>query len=550
MDARVLPLLRMPRSQEGFDYHIPRGMNVLSGDMVIVPFRKKKVRGIVWKTAAKLPEARLSIDKVLVGGAMTPLQQKIFQFVRNYYGAAITTLLKTTLPLFPIRAPQEFSREDDVKPGTQKMPLHTLILYASYAEKDADAIKRIQAARGMALCIFPTHAALLRFYAFLTKAGFDPTIIEHGQSANVRRENYEAVRFQKNTVLLTTKLGLFAPFPRLDLILIEDAEHPAHKQYDQQPYYDSRTLAHELAMRSGSALLSYAQVPLAETWHALAEKTLKQERAGKVPQYRAPTILNIRTERHQGNETLLSAPLREHLRDPDVFPALLYLNKIEHGEKEESRGIETLLFEIRELFPEKRIVVVSGNSALPNRTQIEHADIILATERFWSVAPYDFYMKTVVAIDADRDRLRTYFRARTKAFASLIRLRNSTAADGTYFIQTREPSDPLFSSLREKNWGHFFREELKNRNEFFYPPFAALTRLRFSEENAETLAQLETLKHKLPDGAELSPVFHARGKLPYAVLLKESPSGQRFGSSIGSLLPSTWTIDVDPLDLE
>lgn len=521
------------------------------GDLVLAPFRSSLVRSVVWETSPSFEEAERDIQRTLLSGALTPLQMAVYDFTAEYYGGSVSTMLKTTLPLFPLRKQGDGFTPviADRRKRTANKPL--LVLYTTSSGKYADMLRHVVQRKKTVLCIFPTHAALQSFAALLTKKNITAAVLEHGQSSPQRRAWYSRIRTGDVRVILTTKIGVFAPLPKLDTILLDDEEHPAHKQYDQQPFYDTRTLAGELARRSGAAQIWYTQAPRVETWHALAQKSLQLSRAGRIPSFASPTRVDIRTERRTGNQTLLSEELRARLAEPDALPALLYLNRREHGEAPESRGLETLHFEVRELFPGRKICVIAGSTIPPTAAQIKAADIILATERLWSVVAEDMAMRTVAAVDSDRDRLRSHFRARERTFQSLVRLRNCAQRAGAkFYIQTREPQDILFHALREKNWKYVYKEELETRNAFSYPPFAALTKIRFLHNDRISQKMLLRLRRMLPDGAALTPVFPVQGRLPFAALLKESPKGRRFGSGLAEILPRDWTIDVDPLDLE
>lgn len=563
MDARVFPLLRLPRMLGTFDYHIPKGMDVAVGDLVAIPFRARKVRGVVWDTAVKFPEAERSILRILVRNAMTHAQRGLIEFCAEYYQASAATLLKTTLPAFPLRKhhPLVFSERQGRKRRAAAVRSQ-LLLYTTHREKDRAMRRAIQQTRGMVLIIFPTFAALERFFDGLGPPLRNQAVLLHGgaEPAHTSRTNYRHIREGEKRIILTTKVGLFAPFPDLAAILLEDETHPAHKQHDQQPFYDTRRLAEELAKRTGAKLVRYTHVPRVESWYALAKQKKHLRWIGRIPAYVQPKLVNIRDERKSGRMGLVSDALLRALVQRRSGPALLFLNSrgvsrdhisVERGREIRPYGIRALEAELREYLPQQHILVLTAETPVPSRKDLSSFHLILATERIFSVLPQDVRYALVAAVDIDLDLHRPDFLARERTFHLLLMLRNMALMSGAPFlIHTRHPHDAIFSELRERNWKLFYTAELRNRKQFGYPPFTALTRILFPTHDRTAQRIIQKLRKRLPEGASLSPVFPGRGRDPFVMVLKESPRGRRLSGVLRHLLPATWKIDVDPVRLE
>lgn len=553
MDATVLPLLRLPGRIRGFTYHVPAGLSVTPGDLVVIPFRNTTVRGVVWDLAPILPEAEKSILRLLIGGVVSPVQHALFSFCAEYYAASLPTLCKTTLPSFPLRGPETNLQTLKIpKPSGTRTPETTYIAYRAFQPAYTEIARLLDVRSGMTLGIFPTFAALDAFLRHAPRIQKHAVLVESQMPAARRRDVYERIRTGRVRSVLTTKAGLFSPFPYLHRIVIADDENDAHKQYDQQPFYDTRTLAEQLTKETGASLFRFTQSPRVEAWYMLAHKRARLRRLQAPTPRHKPELINIRGERHAGNTSLLSEALADALAKKRNGPALLYLNKkpAEHQEGA-SRGIDVLLFELRERYPNAKISTIAATENVPSISVLAHADIIVTTERFLHAIPVNISLRLVAAIDIDRDILRPNWRAREHAFHIGIALRNHALfSKAPFFIQTRMPADPFFFCLKERHWPAFYTSVLQERREYLYPPFTALTRILIPARATDVEQHYHALQNRLPTGVYLSPLFRGRGQNAFITILREPARGARLGSALWKWIPPGWKIDIDPLDLE
>lgn len=97
---------------------------------------------------------------------------------------------------------------------------------------------------------------------------FDGVAVLHSQmSPSERHFQWQRIRRGEVQVVVGPRSAVFAPLPRLGLIVI-DEEHDASFKQDTQPRYHARRVAHRRANLLGIPLLLGSATPSMETWHA------------------------------------------------------------------------------------------------------------------------------------------------------------------------------------------------------------------------------------------------------------------------------------------
>lgn len=97
---------------------------------------------------------------------------------------------------------------------------------------------------------------------------FDTVAVLHSQmSPSERHFQWQRIRSGEVQVVVGPRSAVFAPLPRLGLIVI-DEEHDASFKQDTQPRYHARRVAHRRAHLAGIPLLLGSATPSMESWHA------------------------------------------------------------------------------------------------------------------------------------------------------------------------------------------------------------------------------------------------------------------------------------------
>lgn len=128
--------------------------------------------------------------------------------------------------------------------------------------------------------------------------------------------------------------------------------------------------------------------------------------------------------------------------------------------------------------------------------------------------------------------------------------------DSRIIVQTYNPESPLLSSVIQRDWETFYKNEIAERDQFMFPPFCYLLTLtcrRASiagvQKTSEAFAQKlrsSALKIQVEGPA---PAFHEKiqNKYQWQLVIKAKQRDELL--RVIELLPSGWSYDIDPLNL-
>ena len=138
-------------------------------------------------------------------------------------------------------------------------------------------------------------------------------------------------------VVVGPRSSLFAPLPRLGLIVIDEEHEWTYKQEEAHPLYHARTVALELAQRTGAAVVLGSATPDVETYyHARRGRYRHLElpyRIGKAPGRDSGLakveVCDMRQELREGNRSIFSRQLSQGLKEcvDRGHQAILFLNR-------------------------------------------------------------------------------------------------------------------------------------------------------------------------------------------------------------------------------
>jgi len=241
------------------------------------------------------------------------------------------------------------------------------------------------------------------------------------------------------------------------------------------------------------------------------------------------------------------------------------------------RGTQRLEEVLAERYPQARILRVDRDSAksrkqweaLSARIHAGEADILVGTQML--AKGHDFPKLTLVgAIGADTALFAADWRAPERLFAQLMQVAGRAGRaelPGEVLIQTQFPEHPLYAALVRHDYPGFAGEQLKEREQAGFPPYAYQAMLRAeAPQMADSLAFLLAAR-AWPDAGIYSdvmlydpvPMRMARlASLERAQLLIESPSRRALQvflsewrlvlASIKSPSRLRWHLEVDPLE--
>jgi len=342
-------------------------------------------------------------------------------------------------------------------------------------------------------------------------------------------------------IVLGTRLSVFMPLPRLQLIVV-DEEHDTSFKQQEGLRYSARDVAIFRAKQRSIPIVLGSATPALESYHhaqsgrytrldlpgravaaAMPEVSVVDTRKQKLLDGLSQELISAVSERLQrGEQSLLflnrrgyapvlacpacgwishcrrcAANLVVHLADrslrchhcgyetaiPRHCPDCGNLDIQPFG-----RGTQRLEERLVALFPEARILRIdrdSANSPKKWQTMLEtihagEADILVGTQML--AKGHDFPLLTLVGVvGADAALFAADFRAPERLFAQIMQVGGRSgrhALPGVVLIQTEYPDHPLYRALIDHDYSAFAHEQLGERDAAGFPPFAFQAMLR------------------------------------------------------------------------
>jgi primosomal protein N' (replication factor Y) len=198
------------------------------------------------------------------------------------------------------------------------------------------ALAQTAAAGKQGICLIPeialTRQTVERF------AGRFPgrvAVLHSGLSAGEQFDEWQWIMEGKCDVVIGPRSALFAPLPRLGLIIIDEEHEWTYKQEDKSPRYHARDVALKLARLTDSVVVLGSATPDIGSFHNAqkGEYHLIELKERITPRGYSPlpevTIVDLREELKSGNRSLLSRSLLSAMEEVLAHgeQAILFLNR-------------------------------------------------------------------------------------------------------------------------------------------------------------------------------------------------------------------------------
>ncbi|HNP70469.1 MAG TPA: primosomal protein N', partial [Kouleothrix sp.] len=168
-------------------------------------------------------------------------------------------------------------------------------------------------------------------------------VLHSGLALGERYDEWRRLRQGEALLAIGSRSAVFAPLPKLGLIIVDEEHEPSYK-HDGAPRYHARDAAHTLAELTGSVLILGSATPSVESYAAARSGAMQlvalSERVGMVrdalglprsaPLPLPPVkIVDMRRELQQGNRSIFSRPLQSALHGAleRGEQAILFLNR-------------------------------------------------------------------------------------------------------------------------------------------------------------------------------------------------------------------------------
>jgi len=546
-----------------FDYWIPDGLQVAQGDIVRVRLAGRLQCGVV----TGIESTSDFLDRVqpiesLAGVARLPAEiMELAEFAGAYYQAPPgMAFALVTPPLVRARASKREAMA--ASPATDELrPRHALnppqraavdaivaahrsfapmLLHGITGSGKTDvylaAAAHFVAQGEQVLILVPEINLTPQFEQHVAAAlpGVATATLHSRLAAGARRKHWDAAANGTARIVLSTRLGVFAPLPQLALIVVDEEHDDSYKQQDGVRYH-ARDLAVWRARKRSVPIVLGSATPSLETW---ARAKASRYRTLALPQ-RADTrakLPEIRFAPVRGQETRdgLSRELRDALaaRLAAGEQSLLFINRrgfapslkcaacawesecprcsarlVVHRAPERLRchhcghverppracpecgnvdllpvgfGTQRLEQTIRALYPTARVARVDRDTTrakdafadVRQRVEDRELDILVGTQML--AKGHDFPRLTLVGVlGADNALYSADFRATERLAALLMQVAGRAGRaelPGTVIVQTDFPDHPVYRALATHDYDRFADELLRERDAAQLPP--------------------------------------------------------------------------------
>jgi primosomal protein N' (replication factor Y) (superfamily II helicase) len=381
--------------------------------------------------------------------------------------------------------------------------------------------------------------------------------LHSGLADGERARHWLQAQSGEAAIVLGTRLAVFAPLPRLGLIVVDEEQDASFKQQDGLRY-SARDVAIFRAHQAGVPIVLGSATPALETYaHALSGRyRLLQLSQRAVFQAQLPLVHTVDLREHK-LEDGLAPPVTEALAERLARgeQSLVFLNRRGYapvlmcpacdwvcGCKRCSarmvlhladrrlrchhcgasapiprhcpdcgnadihpfgRGTQRLEATLAARFPQARVLRVDRDSTrnkgsfarMLGEIHGGRADILVGTQIL--AKGHDFPNLTLVAVlNADSALYSADYRAPERLFAQLVQVAGRAGRaglPGEVLIQTRYPRHPLYLALAQHDYRGFARTLLAERKQAGFPPYVFEAVLRAEAEALKTA--LEFLRH-------------------------------------------------------
>jgi primosomal protein N' (replication factor Y) len=575
--VRVALDLPLPRL---FDYLAPDADESDVGRRVTVPFGTGSRTGVIvaLSAASDQPGDKLkAVTEILRDMPALPAEWlALCEFCARYYQTPLGEVTSFALPPMlrrgklprmkkaavsasePVSAPEPprlmAAQQAAVTAIAGIAGFHTLLLHgvtgSGKTEVYLRAIDAVLARGGQALMLVP-EIALTPQLEGRVAARFPRAHIvcaNSGMADAARARGFLKALSGGAQIVLGTRLAVFMPMPRLQLIIV-DEEHDASFKQQEGLRYSARDVAVWRAHQLNIPVVLGSATPSLETFHhastgryrmlelperAVAEAMpvvrIVDTRREKLQEGLSAALLaGLQQRLERGEQSLVflnrrgyapvlacppcgwisrcqrcAANLVVHLADqrlrchhcgfeagiPRACPDCGNVDLLPFG-----RGTQRLEAMLAERFPDARVLRIDRDSAsTPKKWQAllatihaGEADILVGTQML--AKGHDFPLLTLVgAVGADAALFAADFRAPERLFAQLMQVGGrSGRADlpGEVLIQTEYPDHPLYRALVDHDYVRFARAQLEERRIAGFPPFSFQAMLRAEARSIE-----------------------------------------------------------------
>jgi len=336
MIAEIIPAIKLPRQFKYFDYLIPEKLdgNIKIGQIVQIPFRGKKIEGVVYnfKKESKTPKKKLkSILRIYLEKPVFDKKDiELIKWFAHYYFVSWGLALKQFIPEIPQKKSQIKEPKIDA-------------IYFPYPKINISKKTKIfYSNKGVSFFQYQNIEKKLELLLYIVKKNIklgkqtlilSSTLIETAKLNNffVQYFNKEIslllnnlpkgtfyngwlnILENKKKIILGTRSAIFAPLKNIGTIIFNEEFSENFKQEEPNPRYDARSLALQINKLKDIQVIFSGSIPRLETFYQIKNKNISPVFLKKID-VKSLEIVNLKDEMRGGNYSLISEKLEQNIK--------------------------------------------------------------------------------------------------------------------------------------------------------------------------------------------------------------------------------------------
>ncbi len=341
--AEIIPAIKIPYAQSQiYTYSIPLSIErtIEIGQLVEIPFRQRKIKGVIKKINSSDKEKtaqnpNINLKNILgldnSGIILSKTQIELAEFIAEYYHAPLSLIVKIILPPITKNAPRkkiEFSFPKEVSASLKKHRTpnskikklapkilknkKTLLFHGLTAARHQvylELTKNTISKNRQTILLLPDFFDLQQFAGFyIKKLGEKNVAILCSETTNAQfYQEWQKINAGKAKLIIGSRMAIFAPVKKLELIIVDDEHNSNYKQWDQNPRYHAREIALKLTELTNSKIVLSSPSPTMESIYKIKSKISLSQKE------RLPKIVDMQQERQKRNFSIFSDALKDSL---------------------------------------------------------------------------------------------------------------------------------------------------------------------------------------------------------------------------------------------
>ena len=614
MIAQIIPNIRMPRRGKFFDYRVVGDMAkiIKPGMLVKIPFRQKVITGVVYSISKTSQFSNLKeVVEIIDENILLPWHLKLINWFADYYATSLSLALYTFLPEKPKRnikykkhIPQstiKYNFKNNLSASKTLFSKNTLLNLQDYEDRLDYLYSEISNAinsKARIVIFFPTVDELLQFYNALSiKEKNNIIIVTAGLSRSQNWYIWNSIKKNNFIIVFSTRMGVFLPFDGQTRIIVDQAERLEYKQTDMNPRYHLLDILQQRRYFFSKQIYVYTSFfPSVELFTSVKKEKFFITKTQKPLHNKLRLIernsLKSRIEASisfiKNNENTLIFLNRKGLFTTfqcndcgwvsycpiDKQPLKLHNSRFElqchdcsHTEPAPNKcpkcsGVNILGVGIgtsnigkifKNKFPKHTVIRLDSDSQISS-INFNKPVIVIGTQYALTKIPINLF-SNILFFNSDADLFFSDFKSLERSLQLYHWIIRQSSADVEIIINTMQ-SEHEFWQVLAKPYSYFWKQEIKIRKQFLYPPYVKLTKLLYADTDEKHLvkttnAMFEKLSKSLPKDYVVLPPQKNRPYREYKkyykyILIKAHTDSLQ---AVLDKLDDKWLIDRDPQKL-